>query len=56
MKRKFLKWAVVPLIAIVAFVGLSSFVEPNETEGGGGNCDLCILKNHKKDLNTGGYR
>ena len=34
MKRKMMKWVIMPVIAIVGFIGLSSFVEVSESSGG----------------------
>ncbi|WP_346239052.1 hypothetical protein ABDK00_009970 [Niabella insulamsoli] len=35
MKRKILRWAIVPVVAAIGFVGLSSFTGEGESSGGG---------------------
>ena len=46
LKKKLLKWAVTPLIAIAAMTAFSSFTDEDEGGGGGTNCDLCIVKDN----------
>ncbi len=43
MKQRFLRWAIVPVVAIAAYVGFSSFIEESE-DLSGGSCDLCVVK------------
>ena len=48
VKKKLLKWAVAPLIAIAAVTAFSSFT--GESETGGVNCDMCVVKADGKIL------
>lgn len=48
VKKKLLKRLAASVLSIAMFCTLSSFTDENEN--GGGNCDLCIIKENKKVL------
>lgn len=47
VKKKLLKWVVMPWIAIVAVTSFSSFTDEDES---GANCDMCVVKADGKIL------
>ncbi|WP_126246220.1 hypothetical protein [Chitinophaga rhizosphaerae] len=50
--KKYFKWMIAPVTAAVMLVSLSSFVEDDEGDGGGSECNMCVVKGSKLGISV----